>query len=73
MFPTTGGPGLAGGELIVTSGDACETQPAEFVTVNEYVPGGRLVKVAEVPEPVIVRLPGDEVIVQFPDAGRPLN
>jgi hypothetical protein len=53
---------------MITSEDAGEVQPLEFVTVKLYDPGANPVIVTLVVEPV--RFPG--LIVQLPD-GKPLN
>ena len=70
----TGAVGGNGCALIPTVFEAGDIQPAALVTVKVYVvPAARDVKVAVVPVPVCVAPPGDAVIVQAPDDGKPLN
>jgi len=55
------------------SSDAGDTHPAALVTVKVKVPGGMFDTVRVVPEPGIVRLPGERVRVHDPVAGSPLS
>jgi hypothetical protein len=64
---TEGAFGMAG---IVTAAEAEELQPAEFLTMNEYVPGINPLTVADPPEPEIFTPAGMLVIVQ-PPPGNP--
>ena len=63
--------GDAGCAFTVTLEDATEVQEP-FETVKVQVPAARLVKLAEVPDPVMVA-PLDVVAVQVPDAGNPVR
>lgn len=57
----------------MTGPDEGEVHPDEFVTVNVYVSSaGRLLIVMELPDDIVVTLPGIRVIVQLPK-GKPLN
>jgi hypothetical protein len=57
----------------MTGADDGEVHPEEFVTVNVYVSSaGRLVIVMELPDAIVVTLPGVRVMVHEP-AGRPLS
>ena len=53
--------------------DEADVQPFPFVTVNVYVPAGRLVIVVLVPVPVVVTPPGLLVNVHVTMDGRPLK
>jgi hypothetical protein len=57
--------------LIVTGAEAGEVQPAEFETVNVYVPLSSPVIVAVVPVPEVLTEPGLRVIIHDPEEGRP--
>jgi hypothetical protein len=65
---TTGGPV---DEYIPNSADDAEIQPAELVTVKEYVPSTKLEIVIVLPLPVDVKLPGESVNCQVPLTGNP--
>jgi hypothetical protein len=67
--PILGVAGVPGGEIITTSVDGRDIQPAALVTLKLYVPGTRFGIVKVVPVPVIP--PG--LIVQVPVAGKPFN
>jgi hypothetical protein len=69
IIPITGEDGVPGGEIITTSVEGREIQPAEVVILNLYVPGIRFAIVVLVPVPVIA--PG--LIVHIPVAGKPFN
>lgn len=69
--PNTGRPGMA---LITTFPDEGEIHPLALVTVKVQVAlAGSPVTVKVVPLPVNVEPPGVHVIVQDPEAGRPLS
>ena len=63
MVPTVGAEGVAGCALMITSPDAADRQPSEFVTVKLCVPAASPDIVVLLPLPVIV--PG--LIVQLPE------
>ena len=69
ITPILGEAGVPGGEIIITSVEGSEIQPASLVMLKLYVPGTRFVMVMVVPVPFIA--PG--LIVHVPVAGRPLN
>lgn len=73
IVPTIGAGGIDGWTFITTFPDGEEMHPMAFVTLNVYVPEGRVVTVVVLPEPVTVTPPGFLVSVQLPGVGRPLR
>lgn len=71
--PGRGAEGVGGWVLIATFCEAGDVQPNVFVTVKLNIPAGRPETDKLVPLPLVATPPGVLVIVQFPDAGRPLN
>lgn len=74
IAPTTGADGVGGCASITTLAEDDEVHPDALVTLKVYVASaissGTIVLV---PVPVNVLLPGDLVMVQVPDEGKPLN
>jgi hypothetical protein len=73
IVPTIGADGVDGCGLITTFPEGEDIHPVELVTEKVYVPDGIDDIVTDVPEPEIVTLPGILVIVQLPEAGKPLR
>jgi hypothetical protein len=71
MVPGTGGVGVTGCGLIITSCEGSEVHSLKPLTVNVYVPGCIPVIVVLTPVPVYVAPSGWRVKVHEPGAGRP--
>jgi hypothetical protein len=69
IVPGTGVAGVPGGDIITTSVEGRDIQPAALVMLKLYVPGIRFGIIVVVPDPVIP--PG--LMVHVPVAGRPFN
>ena len=73
ITPTVGADGIEGCAVITTLPDDGEIHPKELVTVKVYVPSDRLGIVVLVPEPVVVKAPGERTRVQLPVGGNPVR